>query len=189
MAETGLRPIEIHTLKVRDLNVNESTITPTTAKHGAARTIHIPPELSQTFQRFILKNDRQTNQQIFNNKEPREGARQFGNHFRDARKRLAKRLNDPSLLAVRLYDFRHYHATMTYWKLRDIGLTAYEMGHKNWLTTQKYVHLVRVRELNKKTEWDVEETADKDRAKELLKANFTYIMTTPDGIMMFRRPK
>jgi hypothetical protein len=38
-------------------------------------------------------------------------------------------------------------------------------------------------------EWIVEGTTDKKRAKELLEADFTYQLTTPDGTMLFRKPK
>jgi hypothetical protein len=38
-------------------------------------------------------------------------------------------------------------------------------------------------------EWIVEGTPDKERAKHLLAADFAYQLTTPDGIMLFRKPK
>jgi len=38
-------------------------------------------------------------------------------------------------------------------------------------------------------EWIVEATNDRKRAEELLKADFTYQLTTPDGYMLFRKAK
>jgi hypothetical protein len=59
------------------------------------------------------------------------------------------------------------------------------MGHKKLDTTQKYLHLLA----GNSGEWLVEGTTDKNRAKELLEADFKYELTTPDGTMLFRKPK
>jgi hypothetical protein len=59
------------------------------------------------------------------------------------------------------------------------------MGHKRLDTTQKYLHLLGL----DNGEWIVEGTTDKKRAQELLTADFTYQLTTPDGTMLFKKPK
>jgi hypothetical protein len=59
------------------------------------------------------------------------------------------------------------------------------MGHKKLDSTQKYLHLLGTHN----GEWLVEGTNDKKRAQELLAADFTYQLTTPDGTMIFRKPK
>jgi hypothetical protein len=59
------------------------------------------------------------------------------------------------------------------------------MGHKLLNTTQKYLHLLGL----SNGEWIVEGTTDKERAKQPLKEDFQYQLTTPDGTMIFRRPK
>ena len=38
-------------------------------------------------------------------------------------------------------------------------------------------------------EWIVEGTTDKERAKQLLAADFAYQLTTPDGTMLFKKAK
>jgi hypothetical protein len=38
-------------------------------------------------------------------------------------------------------------------------------------------------------EWIVEGTTDKERAKQILAADFTYQLTTPDGTMLFKKAK
>jgi hypothetical protein len=59
------------------------------------------------------------------------------------------------------------------------------MGHKKLDTTQKYLHLLA----GTNGKWIVEGTTDKERAKQLLTDDFTYQFTTPDGTMLFRKPK
>jgi hypothetical protein len=59
------------------------------------------------------------------------------------------------------------------------------MGHKKLDTTQKYLHLLG----NENGEWEVEGTTNKERAKQLLEADFTYQLTAPDGTMLFRKRK
>ena len=52
-------------------------------------------------------------------------------------------------------------------------------------TTQKHIHL-----LNFETgEWIVKGTTNKERANQLLEADFTYQLTAPDSTMLFRKPK
>ena len=53
-------------------------------------------------------------------------------------------------------------------------------------TTQKYMAPTRK---HKRRMWIVEGTTDKERAKQLLAADFTYQLTTPDGTMLFKKPK
>jgi len=59
------------------------------------------------------------------------------------------------------------------------------MGHKKLDTTQKYLHLLA----GTNGEWIVEGTTDNQRAKQLLTADFTYQLTTPDGTMLFKKAK
>ena len=59
------------------------------------------------------------------------------------------------------------------------------VGHKKLNTAQKYRYLLA----GTSGEWIVEATNDKKRAQELLTADYTYQLTTPDGYMLFRKPK
>ena len=59
------------------------------------------------------------------------------------------------------------------------------MGHKKLTTTQKYLHLIE----NTDSEWITEQTNDRKRADELVKADYQYQFTTPDGYMQFKKAK
>jgi integrase len=178
--EAGLRPIELHTLKVKDVDLEQKLIYPHTAKHGAARTLPMSARLQKRLQEHIIKNDLTPNQSLFNG-----SPKNYGKNFREMRNNLAKKLGDPTINTIRLYDFRHYFATNLYAKTQNILLVKQQMGHKRIETTLIYTQLLNLAE----TEWIVEGTTDKKRAEELLTANFTYQLTTPDGTMLFRKPK
>jgi integrase len=183
--ETGLRPIELCNLKASDLDIQHSAILPSTAKHGSPRILKISLQLAQDLNTRIITNNLKPNDKLFG----ASTARHYGTHYREMRKALAKKLNRPDLLSVRLYDFRHFFGTMQYMKLRDIPLTANDMGHRDYNTTSKYLHLARIAELATDEQWICKAVTTKDEAKPLIESGFQYVNTTPDGFMLYRKRK
>ncbi len=163
--------------------MEHNAVTPTTAKHGKARIISIPPELTNALRMYIIEQGRKQTDTIFNCT-----TRSYQSNFRELKIRMAKRNNDPSLLSVRLYDLRHYFATITYAKLRDIPLTADEMGHKDYNTTAKYLHLCKIMELFSDEGYIVKTAKTEKEITELLEAGFTK-QDEIDGIHFYRKRK
>ena len=62
---TGLRPVELFTLRTKDIDTEQKTIYPKTAKHGAPRKISISNTLNERIRNYIIKNDKQPNDQPF----------------------------------------------------------------------------------------------------------------------------
>jgi len=178
--ETGLRPIEIHSLKVKDVELEQRIVRPTTAKHGASRVLRISSKLATMIQEQIIRHNLNQNDQLF-----KGTATQYGKNFRELRNRLAKKLKEPTIHNIRLYDLRHYFCTKKCKQIQNPWIVMGLMGHKRLETTQIYMHLSGLEE----SEWIVESTTDQKRADELLRQDFTYILTTPDGYMKFRKPK
>lgn len=177
--ETGIRPIELHNLKVKDIDLEKRLIYPTTAKHGASRTLKISNSLRDTLQNHISRNKLNLNDKLF-----KGDATHYGNNYREMRNRLANKLHDPSLRTIRLYDFRHYFATNLYAKTRDILLVKQQMGHKQINTTMIYTQLLDYNE----DEWTVKTANNIKEATDLLEAGFTYIQDI-DGIKLYRKRK
>jgi integrase len=184
IAQTGLRPIEItgnKGLKPTNLHPDQDTITATSTKGCNARPpMKITPELMTRLQTHILTKKVKPNESIF--KTTPDG---FSQHFIRYKTRLATRLNEPSIQSIRLYDLRHAYITRQLRKTQNVEIVRQIVGHKLLNTTQKYLHLL----ITNTGEWITEQTNDKERAKQLLNEDFTYIMTTPDGYMTFRKPK
>ncbi|MGA3191143.1 MAG: site-specific integrase [Candidatus Bathyarchaeia archaeon] len=182
--QTGLRPIEVQGekgLHAKDIHPDQKTITARITKGCNARPpLPISPELTARLQTYITKNNLQPDDLLFKGSE-----RRYGEHFRTFRNRLAKKLNDPTIKTIRLYDLRHAYATRQLRRTQNAETVRIIMGHKRLDTTQKYLHLLGL----DNGEWIVEGTTDKKRAQELLTADFTYQLTTPDGTMLFKKPK
>lgn len=182
--KTGFRPVEIHDLRVKDLDSERNTLNATTHKNGIGRTNKIPPELTKALLNHISKYNLKPTDKLFQN-----NAKHFGDQFRLTRKRLAQKLNDPSLLTVRLYDLRHYYGTMHYIETRDLPITANDMGHKDYNTTRKYLHLARIIEILESDEQYIIKTAETvDQAKQLLEVGYQYIQDLK-GISLYRKRK
>jgi len=180
--QTGLRPIEVQGykgLRVRDIHAEQRTITALSTKGCNARPpMPISEELTTKLKSYIEKHTLRSEDFLF-----RGDARRYGEHFRRMRNRLADKLNDPSIRSIRLYDLRHHYVTKKLRKMQNAEFVRQIVGHKRLDTTQKYFHLLA----NTNGDWIVEGTTDKNRAKELLVADFTYQLTTPDGTMLFRK--
>ena len=179
--ETGLRPIELCNLKVKDIDIEQKTIYPTTAKHGAPRRLKISNSLQQ-----MLKNHIDTRKLNLTDKLFKGDSDNYGKHYRLHRNKLAERLHKPELRTIRLYDFRHYFATTLYARTRDILLVKQQMGHRKIETTLIYTQLLNI---NEDEEYTCKATTDSKQATELIENGFEYVATTPDALMLFRKRK
>ena len=182
--ETGLRPVELtgnRGLMVKDIHVDNQTITPTSAKGCNARPpIKISKELTALLNLYILKNNMKPTQRLFTTSPTK-----YGDYFRRVRARVAQKTGDQSFLTIRLYDLRHAYATRQLRRTQNAEKVRIIMGHKRLNTTQRYLHLLDL----DNDKWECEFATNKEEAKKLIEANFTYVTTTPDGTMLFKQPK
>ena len=97
---------------------------------------------------------------------------------------LAKKLKDPTIKSIRLYDFRHFFATNLYSKTRDLLLVKTKLGHKEINNTLFYTQLFEFKE----DEYTVKGAETKEQAMKLIEAGFEYV-TKIDGTQLFRKRK
>jgi len=178
--ETGLRPVELCNLKVRDIDLEQKTVYPTTAKHGSARALKIGTSLQEMLRTHIDEHKLNPTDKLF-----KGDSSNYGKHYRLHRNKLAERLHKPELKAIRLYDFRHYFATRLYSKTRDILLVKQQMGHKKIETTLIYTQLLNT---NEEEEYTCRATDKKEEVTALIENGFEYI-TELDGLKYFRKRK
>ena len=84
---------------------------------------------------------------------------------------------------VTLGSFRHYFATMTYHKTKDILYTQQALGHKNIQNTMVYIHLVNF----DSDEWMCKVASSLEAVK-FIEAGFEFI-TDFDQQKVFRKRK
>ena len=183
-AETAFRPIEIQGekgLKVMDFHADTRTLTNRNTKGCNARpAIKISEELTARLQDYITRKGLKNNDLLF------EGtAKSYGESYRRFRNRLAKKLNDPSIATIRLYDLRHAWITKTLLRISNVEIVKQLVGHRRLDTTQKYLHLIA----SDNQEFDVQGADTKEQAFKLLSAGYTYIQTLPEGTSVYRKPK
>jgi integrase len=171
ISKYGLRPIEVCTLKAKDIDPDHKTIAVATAKHGLPRTIPIDQPLADTLRAEIQKRRLQPNDYLFS-----PVAKYYCKSFIAMRTRLAKQMNDPTIKQIKLYHFRHYYGTMIQLKYRDVPTTAHLLGHRDWKNTQVYVNLAKILELGEDTDNYISKTASTLKEfTDLLDNGFTYI--------------
>jgi site-specific recombinase XerC len=183
--ETGLRPKEVTGetgLKVNDIHRDTKTIVARSLKGCNQRpAIPISDELLTNLTSYITSRNLKPDDLIF-----KGSSDTYTTHFIRFKNTIAKRLNDPTIKQIRLYDIRHYYVTKQLKRTQNAEIVRIIVGHTRLNTTQKYLHVLG--NLNS-GEWIVEQTQDRQRAKELSEQDFTYQFTTPDGWMQFRKPK
>jgi len=178
--ETGLRPVEICNLRVKDIDLEQKTVYPTTAKHGASRALKISNSLQAILKAHIDEHKLNPTDKLF-----KGDSSNYGKHYRLHRNQLAERLHKPELKNVRLYDFRHYFATRLYAKTKDILLVKQQMGHKKIETTLVYTQLLNI---NEEDEYTCKVAQNVEQATELIENGFEYV-TEMDGVKLFRKRK
>jgi len=179
--ETGLRPIELMSLKMKDIDLEHRKVYPTTAKNGAPRTLKIGKNLQAMLTNHINIKALNLNDKLFTGT-----AENYSANYRQMRNNLANKIGKPTLKTIRLYDFRHYFATMLYAKTRDIIYVKQQMGHIKIETTLRYVQLLE--QADDEQEYYVKTATTIKEATNLLENGFTYIQNI-DGIKIYRKRK
>ena len=178
LRDTGLRPIELHKLTLRNINLDTGIIYPETAKNGRARTLKLKTATLAMLRAYVTKHDFKLDERMFPNTDT------VSHIFIRTRNRLAKRLCEPQLKKFRLYDLRHYYATMLYHRTKDILLVKEKLGHRRLETTLIYTHLIDFRD----EEFTVRAVETVEQATKLIESGFEYV-TEMGEVKLFRKPK
>ena len=179
--DTGLRPIELTNLTLKDIDLNKGIIYPKTAKHGIPRTLKLPPATLNMLNAYILKTNPSINDKIFG----KWTTDNYGKSFRYYKNLTAKKLQDPTIKTIRLYDLRHFFATMLYKKTNNLVYVKQKMGHKKIDTTLIYVQLLETEDADN---YACEIAENIEQSKRLIEKGFKYV-TEQDGLKLFRKRK
>jgi len=178
--ELGIRPIELTWLKSKDINLENGTINIISAKHCNARILKLKTRTLDMLKEYINKKNLKQNDRLFPTK-----SENISDSYRHLRNRLAKKLQDPTIQQIRLYDFRHYYATMLYHKTKDLLHVKARLGHKDLRTTLRYTQLLETLEND---EYHCKTAINIKEATQLIENGFEYVAEI-DGTMLFRKRK
>jgi len=178
--ECGLRPIEAMNLRFKDVDLENGVVYPETANHGSARALKLKSTTLNMLNRYIASGNIELNDKLFGS----WNSNTYGKWFRIVRNRVAKKIGDPSIKGIRLYDLRHFYATMIYHKTKGILYVKQQMGHKKIETTLIYTQLVDVG----KDEFTSAIAKNLKEACKLIEAGFEYVIEM-DGAKIFRKRK
>ena len=178
LRDTGLRPIELHRLTLKNIDLENGIIYPESAKGGRARALSLKSSTLVMLKEYVSKRQCGLSERLF----PSPAV--MSHIYVRNRNRLAERLCEPQLKKFRLYDLRHYFATMLYHRTKDILLVKEKLGHKQLESTLVYTHLVDFRN----EEYIVRTASTVKEASELIESGFEYV-TEMDDIKLFRKGK
>jgi len=178
MKETGMRPIEISKLTLKSFDLKKRTVIASGAKLGKQRELSISQNTVAMLKNHLSKHDFSLTEKLF----PK--SRSIRDNYLKIRRNLAKKLGDPILMQVKLYDFRHYFASMLYHKTKDILYVKEQLGHRRLENTLVYTHLIDFKE----EEYVVRVAKTVKVACQLVEAGFDYV-TEIDGVKLFRKRK
>jgi len=182
LEEWGLRPIELYQTRVRDVNLERGTNNIETAKWGSPRkTEPLKPSTLAMLKTYISTRNLGFNNKLF----PKMSPKRMGEQWNRAKKRIARKLQDPTILKFRLYDLRHYFGTMAYHRTKDLLYVKQKMGHRSIKNTLIYVHLI---------EWSDEEyickvAETKEQKMALIEQGFEFILQDKNNLSYFRKRK
>ena len=179
--DTGLRPVKLMRITLRNIDLQNGVIYPETAKHGSPRALKITNKTLNILNKYIAAWNKTYDSLLFGN----WNSDQYGKWFRTYRDKTAERLQDPSIKSIRLYDLRHYFATMTYHRTKDLLFTKQQMGHRKIETTLIYTQLLQ---FDKDDNYTCKVAQNIEQDTELIEAGFEFV-TQRDGLNIYRKRK
>jgi integrase len=172
LMETGIMPYELSRVSKSDIDFDRGLLTVQGFKGHNSRVFKLSDETIAMLKLYFSK------YQSF------PEAIWIKKMWIKTRNKVSFKLNEPQLRSIRLYDLRHYYATMLYAKTKDILYVMKQLGHKKLDTTLIYTQLVNF----PNEEYYCAIARNVDEAKNLIECGFEYV-TEFNGVKLFRKRK
>ena len=177
--DSGIRPVELCRLTLQTVDLEKGTLTVPGTKLGNPRLLKLKPSTTAMFNDYVHSRQFSLDDQLF----PNPGATRHA--FERYRNDVAKKLHELELQKIRLYDLRHFFATMLYYRTKDILYVKEQLGHRRIESTLIYTHLVNFGS----DDFVCKVAKTSGEATALVEQGFDYVLTAPDGHMLFRKLK
>jgi integrase/recombinase XerD len=169
--ECGLRSGEAWKLRWENFDFERKILTLNTEdceKKGIPRQFKISDKLVAMLNMLKLKNE--TNPQVWNTGPGSLDS--FRSSLVSKRKQLARKLQNPNLLKIKLHTLRHFYACKLYHQTKDILLVMSKLGHRNIQSTMVYTRLV---EWDQPDLWIVKRPLTSQEEDQLIESGFDYV--------------
>ena len=176
LLETGIMPYELSRVRLEDIDVERGVITVRGYKGHASRVFKLSQETTAMLKEYLRRYG--SGKQLF------PSSLYMCKMWRRFKKKTAVKLQDPSLLTIRLYDLRHFYATMLYHRTRDILFVKQQLGHRKIETTMIYTQLVNFSE----DEYHSAVARTVEEARRLIEEGYEYVCDI-DNVKLFRKRK
>jgi integrase/recombinase XerD len=171
--ETGIMPYELENLSIENIDFEKGIVYVKGYKKHRSRCFKVSSELIAMLKWY------------FNRYDSFPKSRTINKAWQYHRNRITEKLQDVTLKNIRLYDLRHYYATMLYHKTKDILLIKQQMGHSRLETTLIYTQLVN---FNEEDEFYSATAKTVQEAQKLVENGFEYVCDIED-VKLFRKRK
>jgi len=184
LKETGCRFNEGFGLRWQDINIENNTVTITPLKGSYARQMKVTPKLMGLLNSLPKK----WPTYIFRNHkiELWKSSKRFRTEYMFQRRRASIKLNQPRLNLISFKSLRHYYACRLYESTKDILFVQRQIGHRSLSNTVRYTRMVN---FDAEDNFIAKAAKNKGEAEPLIEAGYQYVVTTPEGHMLFRKRK
>ena len=179
LKDTGSRPIEAWNIRWIDIDSSNNIVRINNpAKGSNARIVKVTSQTIAMINRLPRRHEYVFRPNVNSKLE------NFCDRLRMYRDKIAEKLHNPRIKSITPRSLRHFKATMTYYKTKDILYVKEILGHVSIQNTLVYTHLVNFNE----NEWISKVAKTVEEAQKLIENGFEYV-TTFDNIMIFRKRK
>jgi integrase len=181
LKETAVRRGEAYNTRWSDLDLTCRTIRITPEKGSNPRIFHISETLATKLGSLPRNSER-----IF----AYSSIYQLEKSFRRQRKRLVHKLANPRLLNIHCHTFRHWKATMEYYRTRDIFHVMQFLGHRKIENTLLYIQLANSIFKDHDDHYVCKVAKTAQEAMQLIELGFEYVTGEyADGGKLFKKRK
>ena len=170
LKETGIRIGEALTLQRSDLDVERCVVKlRRTEKLGEPRENRVSENLMSKLTKYVGKWGKYEN---------------VARNFQQQKKKIAEKLGIPEIKEIHFHSFRHFKATITYHKTKDLLKVKQLLGHRSITSTLVYTKIL---ENEKEKHYTVKFVETKEELEKLLTEGFELVSKTEWGYCL-RKP-
>jgi len=179
LKETGMRSGEANNLKWSDIDFDRRIVRITPGKNSNPRITPLSVKCIA-----MLNNLPRKDEKVFGKIAPSTMRR----GFMSARKRLAKKLNNPRLMQIHFHTLRHWKGTTLYHQTKDVVYVKQFLGHRVINNTMLYIQLEKALFDPSADQFTCKIAGTEEEIKQLIEAGFEYVIQN-GGLAYFRKRK